>query len=72
VLLFPAGDHGETGGAAVRRTPLVLVVNPDVPAKSVPDLITLPKQKPGQISLFHSPTPDLDRRFTWRPQCSRP
>lgn len=36
------------------RTPLALVVNPDLPAKSVPELIALLKQKPGEISFAHS------------------
>ena len=36
------------------RTPLALVVNPEVPAKSVAELIALAKQKPGEISIGHS------------------
>jgi tripartite-type tricarboxylate transporter receptor subunit TctC len=40
--------------ALIFRTPLVLVVNPSVPAKSVSELIALAKQKPGQISFAHS------------------
>src|SRR3954467_5056965 len=36
------------------RTPLALVVNPDLPAKSVPELIALLKQKPGEISFAHA------------------
>jgi tripartite-type tricarboxylate transporter receptor subunit TctC len=36
------------------RTPLVLVVNPDLPTKSVSELIALLKQKPGEISFAHS------------------
>src|SRR5262245_32150040 len=32
------------------HTPLVLVVNPDLPAKSVSELIALAKQRPGEIS----------------------
>jgi tripartite-type tricarboxylate transporter receptor subunit TctC len=36
------------------RTPLALVVNPDVPAKSVPELIALLKAKPDQISFAHA------------------
>jgi tripartite-type tricarboxylate transporter receptor subunit TctC len=36
------------------HTPLVLVVNPDVPAKSVAELVALLKQKPGEISFAHS------------------
>ena len=38
----------------VFRTPLALVVNPKVPAKSVSELIALLKQKPGQINFAHS------------------
>ncbi len=37
----------------VFRTPLVLVVNPDLPVHSVKDLIALLKQKPGQIDFAH-------------------
>jgi tripartite-type tricarboxylate transporter receptor subunit TctC len=36
------------------RTPLALVVNPALPAKSVPELIALLKQKPGEISFGHA------------------
>ena len=36
------------------HTPLALVVNPDVPAKSVPELIALLKAKPDQISFAHA------------------
>jgi tripartite-type tricarboxylate transporter receptor subunit TctC len=36
------------------RTPLALVVNPELPAKSVPELIALLKRKPGEISFAHS------------------
>jgi putative tricarboxylic transport membrane protein len=32
------------------HTPLVVVVNPDLPAKSVSELIALAKQRPGEIS----------------------
>ncbi len=37
----------------VFRTPLALVVNPEVPAKSVKELIALLKEKPGQINFAH-------------------
>jgi tripartite-type tricarboxylate transporter receptor subunit TctC len=37
----------------VFRTPLALVVNPDVPAHSVRDLLALLKEKPGQINFAH-------------------
>ena len=40
--------------ALLARTPLVLVVNPNVPAKSVPELIALLKQKPDALSFAHS------------------
>jgi tripartite-type tricarboxylate transporter receptor subunit TctC len=36
------------------RTPLALVVNPDLPAKSVAELIALLRQKPGEISFAHA------------------
>jgi tripartite-type tricarboxylate transporter receptor subunit TctC len=36
------------------RTPLVLVANPDLPARTLPELIALLKQKPNQISFAHS------------------
>lgn len=36
--------------AILAQTPLVLAVNPGVPAKSVQDLISLAKAKPGQVS----------------------
>jgi len=37
----------------VFRTPLALVVNPDLPVRSVADLIALLKQKPGEIHFAH-------------------
>ena len=37
----------------VFRTPLALVVNPNLPAKSVKELIALLKQKPGEINFAH-------------------
>ena len=40
--------------ALIFRTPLALVVNPDVPAKSVADLIALARQKPGELNFGHS------------------
>jgi tripartite-type tricarboxylate transporter receptor subunit TctC len=40
--------------ALLFHTPLALVVNPDVPAKSVPELIALLKTKPDQISFAHA------------------
>ena len=36
------------------HTPLALVVNVNFPAKSIPELIALLKQKPGEISFAHS------------------
>jgi tripartite-type tricarboxylate transporter receptor subunit TctC len=38
----------------VFHTPLVLVVNPGVPARTLQELIALLKQKPGQINFAHS------------------
>jgi tripartite-type tricarboxylate transporter receptor subunit TctC len=40
--------------ALLFHTPLALVVNPDMPAKSVPELIALLKAKPDQISFAHA------------------
>jgi tripartite-type tricarboxylate transporter receptor subunit TctC len=40
--------------ALVFRTPLALVVNPNLPAKSVKELVALLKQKPGGINFGHS------------------
>ena len=40
--------------ALLFHTPLALVVNPDLPAKSVPELIALLKAKPDQISFAHA------------------
>ena len=40
--------------ALLFHTPLALVVNPDVPAKSIPELIALLKAKPDQISFAHA------------------
>ena len=40
--------------ALLARTPLVLVVNPSVAAKSVTELVALLKQKPGELSFAHS------------------
>ena len=36
------------------HTPLALVVNPDVPAKSVGELVAFLKAKPGELSFAHS------------------
>ena len=36
--------------ALLARMPYVLVVNPDLPVKSVADLVKLAKEKPGQLS----------------------
>ena len=38
----------------VFHTPLVLVVNPGLPAKSVGELIALAKQRPGRVSFAQS------------------
>jgi tripartite-type tricarboxylate transporter receptor subunit TctC len=40
--------------ALLFHTPLALVVNPDLPAKSIPELIALLKAKPDQISFAHA------------------
>jgi tripartite-type tricarboxylate transporter receptor subunit TctC len=40
--------------ALLFHTPLALVVNPDVPAKSVMELVALLKAKPDQISFAHA------------------
>jgi tripartite-type tricarboxylate transporter receptor subunit TctC len=42
------------GIALLFRTPLALVVNPGVPARSVAELIALLKEKPGEITFGHS------------------
>jgi tripartite-type tricarboxylate transporter receptor subunit TctC len=39
--------------ALVFRTPLALVVNPELPAKTIPELIALLKAKPGQLNFGH-------------------
>ena len=38
----------------VTSTPLMLVLHPSVPAKSVKELIALAKSKPGQLNIAHS------------------
>jgi tripartite-type tricarboxylate transporter receptor subunit TctC len=40
-----------TPAASIARTPLVIVVNPSFPAKSVPDFITYAKANPGKINM---------------------
>jgi len=40
--------------ALLFHTPLALVVNPDLPVKSIPELIALLKAKPDQISFAHA------------------
>jgi tripartite-type tricarboxylate transporter receptor subunit TctC len=40
--------------ALLFHTPLALVVNPDLPAKSIPELIALLKAKPDQVSFAHA------------------
>jgi tripartite-type tricarboxylate transporter receptor subunit TctC len=42
--------------ALLARVPFVLVVNPDLPVRSVADLVRLAKEKPGQLS-FGTPGP---------------
>jgi tripartite-type tricarboxylate transporter receptor subunit TctC len=42
--------------ALLARVPFVLVVNPDLPVRSVADLVKLAKEKPGQIT-FGTPGP---------------
>jgi len=42
--------------ALVARVPFVLVVNPDLPVRSVADLVKLAKDKPGQVT-FGTPGP---------------
>src|SRR5262249_33839228 len=38
-------------GAGIAREPLVMVVNPSVPAKTVPEFIAYAKANPGKISM---------------------
>jgi tripartite-type tricarboxylate transporter receptor subunit TctC len=40
--------------ALLARTPLLLVVNPSVPAKTIPELVAWLKEKPGEVSFAHS------------------
>ena len=56
--------------ALLFRTPLALVVNPSVPAKSVSELIALAEAEAGDRSI--SVTAERARRFIWRPSCFRP
>src|ERR1700737_2319029 len=37
--------------AGITRVPLVMVVNPSVPAKSVPEFISFAKKNPGKINM---------------------
>jgi tripartite-type tricarboxylate transporter receptor subunit TctC len=40
--------------ASIARTPLVMVVNPSLPAKTVPEFISYAKANPGKINMAHA------------------
>jgi tripartite-type tricarboxylate transporter receptor subunit TctC len=43
--------HDTTPVASIARTPLVMVVNPSVPAKTLPAFITYARANPGKINM---------------------
>ena len=55
--------------AGIARGPLVQVVHPSFPAKTVPEFIAYAKANPGKISLDR---PALAASSNWRANCSSP
>ena len=53
--------------ASIVRVPIVLVVHPSVPAKTVPEFIAYAKANPGKINMA---SPESARPI-WRASCSR-
>jgi tripartite-type tricarboxylate transporter receptor subunit TctC len=54
--------------ASIGRVPLIMVVNPSVPAKTVPEFIVFAKANPGKISRRRQET---GRRLMWPVNFSR-
>src|SRR5262245_26934781 len=55
--------------ASLARTPCVMLVNPSVPAKSVPDFIAYAKANSGKLSMASGAGPEA--RPIWPASCSR-
>jgi tripartite-type tricarboxylate transporter receptor subunit TctC len=50
------------------RTPLVIVVNPAVPAKTIPEFVAYAKANPGKINVA---SPPQGPHLIWQMSCSR-
>ena len=54
--------------AGIAREPLVMVVHPSVPAKTVPEFIAYAKTNPGKVTMA---SPGIGARPRWPASCSR-
>jgi tripartite-type tricarboxylate transporter receptor subunit TctC len=54
--------------AGISREPYVMLVNPSVPAKTVPEFIAYAKANPGKVNMASGATEPC---HTWLASCSR-